>query len=316
MKQTLVIGSTVVDVILSLPALPLQGEDININSSEYRIGGCAYNVYKTIELFKSPALLCSPVGTGVYGRMVREHLKAEGLDPFASIETENGCCYCLVEPDGERSFLSLHGAEYLFSRSWMKGVDFSQTSGIFICGIELEETTAPEIVEFVYEHPEEELYFAPGPRIMHISPEIMERLFLRRDSAGRGPLLHLNEDETLCFTGKASVEEGAAYLAEKTGNSVVVTLGKRGCYCLEKAGMAGQFVPGFSADVVDTVGAGDAHCGALIACLKEGMGLEEACRRANRIGAAVVGIRGAVLDKLRFSMVNRAAEADLLHKTE
>jgi len=47
--------------------------------------------------------------------------------------------------------------------------------------------------------------------------------------------------------------------------------------------------------VIDTVGAGDAHCGALIACLKAGMNLEEACREANRIGAAVVGIKGAVL---------------------
>lgn len=298
MKQTLVIGSTVVDVLLSLPALPQRGEDINITAGEYRIGGCAYNVFKTLGLFKSPALLCSPVGSGIYGRMVKEHLKNEGLVPFVSLEEENGCCYCLVEPDGERSFLSLHGAEYLFSRSWMKGVDLSGAGAVYVSGIEVEDPSGGEIVEFVHEHPELELCFAPGPRITQIPAERMEGLLCRRDRDGRGPLLHLNESEALLFTGEGGVEAAAEFLAGKTKNAVVITLGERGSYCLSKAGAEGHFIPGFPARVVDTVGAGDAHCGALMACLKEGLSLEQACLRANKIGAAVVGIRGAVLDKL------------------
>ena len=68
MKQILVIGSTVVDILLNIPFIPRPGEDVNITASEYRIGGCAYNVYKTLTLFDSPALLCSPVGSGVFGR--------------------------------------------------------------------------------------------------------------------------------------------------------------------------------------------------------------------------------------------------------
>jgi sugar/nucleoside kinase (ribokinase family) len=295
MKNTLVIGSTVIDVLLCIPAVPRRGDDVNITASEYRIGGCAYNVFKTLQLFKSPALLCSPVGCGVFGGMVKKHLEEEGLKTFVNLEDENGCCYCLVEPDGERSFLSLHGAEYRFSRSWMKGIDYSRKGSVFICGLEIEEATGDEIIDFVYEHPELELYFAPGPRIKHIQKEKMERLFIRRDSKNNGPLIHLNQTEALRFTGKRTLDDAAKFLAEKTGNSLVITLGGRGCYCLEKTWPEGRYVQGFPAKVIDTVGAGDAHCGALIACLKEGMGLEEACEKANRIGAAVVGIRGAVL---------------------
>jgi sugar/nucleoside kinase (ribokinase family) len=62
----LVIGSTVVDVILSVPELPKRGEDVNITAVEYRIGGCAYNVFMAMRLFNSPALLCSPIGSGFY----------------------------------------------------------------------------------------------------------------------------------------------------------------------------------------------------------------------------------------------------------
>ena len=93
MKNTLVIGSTVVDVILNIPSIPGSGEDVNITDVEYRIGGCAYNVFKALRLFDSPSLLCSPVGSGFYGDMVREHLEKEGLLAFINLDGKNGCCY-------------------------------------------------------------------------------------------------------------------------------------------------------------------------------------------------------------------------------
>ena len=299
MKQTLVIGSTVVDVLLHIPALPRNGEDINIVSSALSIGGCAYNVYKTLRLFDSPARLCSPVGTGIYGDMVRKRFAEEGLIPVASPDRENGCCYCLVEPNGERSFLSHHGAEYLFYRSWLADIDLSQADSMYISGIDAEEATGDEMADFICEHSGLELCFAPGPRIMHIPRERMRRILSRRDYRGKGPLVHLNETEALDFSGKGAVEEAAAYIAAITGNSVVITLGQRGCYCLAVSGTAeGRYIPGFPAGAVDTVGAGDTHCGALIACLKKGMSLPEACLLANKAGAAAVETRGAVLEKL------------------
>jgi len=283
-----------VDVLLSVPSLPRrQGEDINVVSSQHSIGGCAYIVYKTLKLLGSSAMLCSPVGSGVYGRMVRERFEEEGLLPIASLDMENGCCYCLVEPSGERTFLSHHGAEYLFSRSWMENLDISLADSVYISGIDAEEPTGDEMVDFVSEHPALEAYFSPGPRLLQIPHERMRRILSRRDSRGKGPLLHLNEDEALRFSGKSSVEKAAEFLAEKTENAVVVTLGRRGCYCLD--GGKGQLVAGLPARVLDTVGAGDAHCGALIAGLKRGMSLGEACSLANQAGAAAVETRGAVL---------------------
>jgi sugar/nucleoside kinase (ribokinase family) len=294
--QTLVIGSTVVDVLLGIPQLPRQGQDVNVLYSAYRLGGCAYNVYKTLCQFESPATLCSPVGKGPYGRMVREKLILEGITPFVELEEENGCCYCLIEKNSERTFLSYHGAEYFFSRSWMKNINYSQVGSIFICGLEVEEPTGAEIVDFVCEHPESDLYFSPGPRITHIARERMERLFARH------PVLHLNRTEACSFAeilakskshaantiGRPSTEEAAEILAEYTGNAVVITLGNRGCYYRNGGGKPGpvsDHVPAFPAVVRNTVGAGDAHCGALIAALKQGESLEDACKTANKAGA-------------------------------
>jgi sugar/nucleoside kinase (ribokinase family) len=335
MLVSLVIGSSVVDVLLHVPQLPRRGEDVNIVSSSYRLGGCAYNVYKTMRRLESPARLCSPVGSGVYGRMVREWFAGEGIIPLANLDEENGCCYCLVEHDGERTFMSHHGAEYRFSRSWMKDtdnsdhvdtvdminmIDHSEVDSIFICGIDVEDPTGNEIALYVQEHPKPELYFAPGPRIMYIAPDRMEIILNRR------PVLHLNETEALAYAGYLTalagsaaqgpfpaagsgpdVEKAAAILTERTGNTVVITLGERGCYYRRPrnsgggadtggAGRPGStaepsrgFVPGFPVTVRNTIGAGDAHCGAFIALLKQGKNLRDACEGANKTAAAVVG---------------------------
>jgi sugar/nucleoside kinase (ribokinase family) len=237
------------------------------------------------------------VGSGVYGRMVEEHLAQEGISPFVKLDEENGCCYCLIEEDGERAFLSHHGAEYLFSRTWMDDLDYSQTGSVFICGIEVEDSAGGEIVDFVYDRAQLDLYFAPSPRISHIGKKRMARLLARRSALGKGPFLHLNKTEALEFSGKATVEDAADFLFQQTENSLVITLGERGCYYRDKNGSGGH-VPGLPVRVIDTVGAGDAHCGAIIACLKQGMDLAAACTRANALGAAVVGAPGANLDKL------------------
>ncbi len=180
----------------------------------------------------------------------------------------------------------------------MKDIDYSHTGSVFICGLEVEESTGNEIIDFVYEHPELELFFAPGPRIRLIPKKKMERLLNRRDSSNNGPVVHLNQTEAFRFTGKRTLEEAANFITGKTGNSLVITLGEHGCYCLDKNWQEGRYVQAFQAKVIDTVGAGDAHCGAIIACLKEGMSLEEACLKANKISAAVVEIKGAVLPAL------------------
>jgi sugar/nucleoside kinase (ribokinase family) len=181
----------------------------------------------------------------------------------------------------------------------MRNIDFSKTDSVYVSGLEIEEPTGREIIEFVYEHPELELYFAPGPRITHIEKRRMETLFKRRDSHGKGPVLHLNEREACSFSGKDSVQAAASFLAEKTRNALVITLGEKGCYCYDCYGgntePDGCFVPALSAVVVDTTGAGDAHCGAVIAGLRKGQTLREACETANKIGAAVVSKHGVNL---------------------
>lgn len=283
----LFIGSTVADVIIRTPRLPYTGYDINITSQQVSLGGCAYNAFHTARVTGlADCVLFSPVGTGIWGDWVRGALAQRGVtSAVPSADAPNGCCYCLVEPDGERTFLCEHGAEYAFRPEWFEGLPIFDS--VYVCGLEIEEATGDVILDWLEKHPPRHLYFAPGPRILHIPPEKMARLM------ALSAVFHTNEAEICHFTRCEDVPQAARMLRSLTRNDVIVTLGERGAYVLHAGGE--DTIPGVSARVVDTIGAGDAHIGAVMAYQAAGLSLPEAVCRANRVSAAVVSQSGAEL---------------------
>ena len=83
----------------------------------------------------------------------------------------------------------------------------------------------------------------------------------------------------------------AKELRRRLGASVVVTLGERGVLVLH--GDLEELLPAHAVEVVDTVGAGDAFCGALGARLAAGDELCVAARYANAAAALAVTREGA-----------------------
>lgn len=293
MKKALIIGSAAADVTIRIRRLPKSGEDVNVLSQTLGLGGCACNVARVIRRFGVPVTLFAPIGSGVYGDFVREALQREGLSsPIPPVPEPNGCCICIVEESGERTFLSHHGAEYRFRREWFRLIAPGEYQFAYVCGLELEEETGGAIADFLAEHPRLSVFFAPGPRCRKIPEGVLERVF------GCSPVLHLNQNEALELSGERSVPAAARALSSRTRNAVIVTLGADGAYCLGN-GIEAQ-IPGFPARAVDTNGAGDAHCGAVLAGTALGVPLCEAVRRANRIAAEAVSAEGAALSAERF----------------
>ena len=288
MDKLLFIGSVVADVVVRLPELPRTGDDVNITSQQTALGGCAFNAFSAARLLGADCTLFAPVGSGVWGDWVRHALAARGVQPaIPPVDRPNGCCYCLVEPDGERTFLCEHGAEYFFEPQWFDGLPQERYDGVYLCGLEVEESTGDVLLNYLETHRPGRLCFAPGPRICRIPPERMARLL------ALSPLMHLNESEALQFTCADTVEEAAWRIHGVTGGDVVITMGADGAYVLHDGCAA--MVPTEPVRVVDAIGAGDAHIGAVMAGLHSGLSLEEAAAQANRMSAAVVMTPGATL---------------------
>ncbi len=294
MKKILVIGSTVVDVIINISNLPGTSDDVHVKSQDFSLGGCAYNVANTIENFNQPHILFSPIGTGIYGDYIRsEFLKIGRTSPIKTPNMDNGCCYCFVEDNGERTFISYHGAEYLIYKNWLQEIDMKEISMIYICGLEIEDKTGAEITEFLEENNEKPIYFAPGPRINSINENLLKRLF------NLNPIIHLNKSEIFDYTKKTDLEKAIFQLYSKTNNTVIVTLADKGaCYY---NGKEIAFIQGEKATQIDTIGAGDAHIGAVMACVNNGDSLDTAIKKANKVSAKIVETKGALLSKEEFN---------------
>lgn len=285
MGELLIIGSTCVDVVIDLPRLPQTGDDLQPERQSFSIGGCGWNVYRAARLSGVCPVFLSPVGTGVYGEMVSREFSAKGVPVLARAEEENGCCYCLVEPDGERTFLSVHGSEYRIRREMLEKLS-GEYEFAYVCGMELQEPTADEILGWLEARPETEVFYAPGPRGILLDETRQNRILALR------PILHLNEPEAKALSGASDPEAAAKVLWRRTGNLVVITLGEKGCFgCTAEGELI--HIPAVPVTVADTIGAGDTHAGTLLGGLYQGMTLEAALEQANRAAALVVSRQGA-----------------------
>ena len=216
-KPILVIGSTCVDIIINIHHLPVTEENIRPTSQSMALGGCAFNAANILRQAGAEFTFISPVGGGVYGDYVGKCLAERGFPIQVRVpERENGCCYCLVEEGGERTFMSYHGVEYTFKKEWMAGCRAQDYGMVYVCGLEVEEDTGEELVDWLAENPGPEIFFAPGPRVGRIPRERLERLLSLH------PVLHINEQESRILSGCEDVRQAAEQIRERTGNSVIV----------------------------------------------------------------------------------------------
>lgn len=292
MKRLLIIGSTCVDVILRLDHLPTTGEDMH-PVQRFAMGGCAFNVAQVPKAYDVDLRFVTPIGDhGVFSDFVRAHLDNAGFrGPITVPDSENGCCYCLVERSGERTFLSVHGIEYSFHAEYMDAFAGERFDYTYICGLEVEETTGGELVAWLEAHPDiaGTVVYAPGPRGIEVDTDRTERIL------GMHPILHLNEQEAQALAGMSDSEEpvlaAAQALHAKTGNMVIVTCGADGVLWISADGSV-HSAPSVPSTVVDTIGAGDSHCGAVLTGLTLGWTEEDTMRFANQIASEVVAQEG------------------------
>lgn len=307
MGQTLVIGSSVVDVIIKIEHLPVKKEDIHIIKQSRSLGGCAYLVSDILRHFHAPYSLCTAVGGGLYGNFVYEKLQERGVPIHVHLpQEENGCCYCMVEADGERTFIVDHGIEYTFYEEYLKTIDTNSIDSVYICGLEIEEYTGWNIIQYLQKHPQYQVYFAPGPRILKIEEEKWNAILTLH------PILHLNEQESMEVTNCDNVEQAAKVLYAMTQNTVIITLGEKGAYCFD--GSNSYMAEPVKTNVIDTIGAGDAHVGAIISARRFGCTWTEALQVANAVSASVVAKEGGLLEQEDFAMVQTRLDKTIQQK--
>ena len=307
--KILLVGAAIVDQMMWIERLPFSGEDIPCSGVRTTTGGCAFNAASTLRNLKVPFDLCINVGTGMYADRVKEGLHQLGAQSvMPDLPEDNGYCLSLIEKSGERTFITVTGAENHFSAERLAAIPMDGYDMIYAAGYQLAGECGDILTDWLETSVGKQIILAPGPAILLIPKERMQRLLSMH------PIVHLNEKEVLDFyrmyrktnveSAEAPTEEteevktAAAFLAEMTNNTVIVTMGGDGTLFIEN----GKFyqVPSEKTVVKDTVGAGDSHIAGVMGCLARGYALEDAVRMANRIAAQVVGTEGPTVSQKDF----------------
>ncbi len=299
--KILVIGAAIIDIIMKVESLPKKGDDILCENTSSTIGGCAYNVGSMLRNFKVEHDLFVPVGKGNYSDIIRKDLEDNGYEILAHNEKlDNGYCLTFVENDGERTFITVRGAEGDFCESWFSNLESNRYDTVYVAGYQTLGESGKVISEWLAKNIDKKIFYAPGPLLKYLENSTLDTIFSCK------PILHLNKKEIVEFfngvdfenISTTEIENYILKMYELTKNTVIVTLGEDGTIYYEN----GEFkcVPTTKAKVVDTIGAGDSHIATIIAALSMGKSLNEAVRLANKVASGIVSVKGPTMSKTIF----------------
>lgn len=243
----------------------------------------------------------SRVGADSFGRFIRARVEAEGID-----------CSRVATVAGQASGFQLkskaeNGADPLVeyfrkgsAASRLAPADFDpgyflsarhlHATGVAAALSETSLAFAGHALDFMRAHGKT-VSFDPNLRpTLWSSEAVMVEQINRLACKADWVLPGLGEGKIL--TGHARPHDIAGFYLERGVRLVVIKLGADGAYFRTADGASGV-APGVRVDkVVDTVGAGDGFAAGLVSALLEGLPLEQALQRGNRVGAFAIQVAG------------------------
>ena len=286
-RPVTVLGAAVIDVIADAYALPWRGCDIELKQQGVNIGGCALNIAIALKRLGISSQNALPVGHGVWADIIRNAMAKQDLHSAVEAEAgDNGWCLALVEPDGERTFMSFSGVENQWQPSWLDGLNVPKNSLVSLSGYQLASPCGELLTAWLEGLRDVTVFIDFGPRIADVPDALMARIM------ACGPIVSLNRQEAEIAAERFGfvVDTLGAQWQQRFGAPLIVRHDKDGAAWYD--GDASGVVPAFAATVVDTIGAGDSHAGGTLAGLAAGWTLPDAVLLGNAVAAWVVSHRG------------------------
>jgi sugar/nucleoside kinase (ribokinase family) len=269
MTRLVLVGSVIVDLVMPVPRLPERGGDLLATGAEFRVGGGRYVLDAAAQEGIATAF-AGRYGRGPFGERVRAVLTEIGTELLFAPDADGdtGVCVVLVEPDGERTFVTSAGVEGALTRALLDSVELAAGDWVYVSGYDLAyDVSGPALGGWLPAvRADVRVVLDPGPLVGDIPAAILDAALRRTD------VLTLNARETAVLAGTSDRAAAAAALLPRLAADALLVLrdGPGGCW-LASVGAEPVHVDAVAvADVRDTTGAGDVHTGALIAHLAAG----------------------------------------------
>lgn len=275
MGRVVVVGSFMMDLVARTERLPRPGETVIGESFAQFLGGKGFNQAIACARSGGDVAMIGRVGDDAFGRQFLDALDADGIDRRGvSVDPSVGTGVGLpvVETSGQNAIIVIPRANHELTALPAEVFD---GASVVLLQWELPAAVSVEAAR-LGRSAGATVVLNPAPAVGSIG-----------DYAGLVDVLVPNESEFAALGGAPD------------GVELVLTLGDKG------ARVGDVTLPPHDVSCVDTVGAGDAFCGALCASLADGATLVEAARIGNAAGALAVTKHGAEPSMPRRAEIER-----------
>lgn len=265
MPTVTVVGSVNLDLVARCPQLPRPGETITAESFARFPGGKGANQALAAKRAGSDVSLIGAVGEDSDAEEALALVVEAGVDlsGVRRVDAPTGLALITVGESGENQIVVVPGANHLLATDM---IDIGATDAV-LCQLEIPMDAVVAAAERT-----QGLFCVNAAPATALPAEVLER----------ADVLIVNETERDLLSDQ---------LAD-TGALVVVTLGAAGAKAFRGGRVVAEVQPP-PVDPVDTVGAGDAFCGALVTALAGGTTVAAALRYGCIAGALATTRQGA-----------------------
>jgi ribokinase len=275
-----VIGNAAIDMVFRVDHLPLAGETSLAIETLHDFGGKGANQAVMAQRAGAQVQLFAALGTDADGDRFLARLAEEGIDTrhIARLPCMTDMSIVTVDQRGENTIVTRNDAAARYVPSRGAVLDATRSGDWIAMQGNLSEAVTAELLRHAHAG-ERRTLLNPGPVCFDCRPLL-----------NHVDVLVVNRVEAMALTRLENPEDSARSLLESGAGDVIVTLGSEGVLWCRPGRMA--LIPATQANAIDTVGAGDAFCGALLAALAQHIPMTVSLQRAQAAAAFAVARSG------------------------
>ncbi len=305
-ERVLVVGSINIDHYLNVDQLPYSGRTVMTTDSLVFPGGKGINQAVGVSRLGHMVTLIGCVGTDTDAEIIDSAMEKHSLDTSGIKRVsgeQTGKAYIFVQKNGESIISILSGANHCLTPGDItKNHSLFEHAGYCLIQTELPDDTVLAACLAARTYGVKTIL---KPSARHsIRPDILKNVDIL--------VPNLDEINEIC-PQESKLENQAEYFLNMGISTVIVTLGKNGCYM--RTASEEMYLPAENFLSIDNTGAGDAFISALASYLLYGYEMKDAIRIANLAAGFSVTRRGvapALIDKNTLEAYVRQKYPELL----
>ena len=278
-------GALNLDRLCIVERIAREGEHIAIQDIRESPGGSAANTIVGLARLGFSTGFIGAIGNDNEGKILLGDFKNSGVDTggISILNGRTGIIIGFIDAHGERTLYPYPGVNSILDGANID-IEYAKNTEFLHLTSFVNETQFELQKKLIHELPRVKISFSPGILYVRRGLEALMPIIKRSF------VIFLNETEIREITGQ-DYEKGSRLLIEKGARIVAVTLGKEGCFVMDKEDS--HHIPAYPTKVVDTTGAGDAFATGFLYVLLKGGSILDAGKNGNRIASLCIQRIGA-----------------------